>query len=162
MRIAIYPGRFDPMTMGHLDVARRAARIFDRLVLLVVYSSGSKTPLFTPAERVELAREALAELPNVVVDSFSGLTVDYAQQVGAIAMVRGLRAVSDFDYEFTLAHMNEALAPGIESVYVMTSPEYAYVKSSLIKEVAALHGDISGMVPAGVARVLAQRFTRPD
>jgi pantetheine-phosphate adenylyltransferase len=156
--VAIYSGSFDPLTMGHLDVAHRAARIFDRLVVAVSASRGAKTPLFTAEERVALARAALADLPNVVVDSFNGLLVDYARQMGATAIVRGLRAISDFEYEFTMAHMNDKLAPEIESVFMMTSPEYAFVSSSLIKEVASLGGDVDGMVPPAVKQALQQRF----
>ncbi|HEX5503327.1 MAG TPA: pantetheine-phosphate adenylyltransferase [Thermomicrobiales bacterium] len=157
MKTAIYPGTFDPPTMGHVDVARRAARIFDRLILVIATRQG-KAPLFTTEERIALVRAALADVHNVVVDSFSGLTVDYARQVGAVAIVRGLRAVSDFEDEFTLAHMNEAMAPGIETVLFMTSPEYAFVSSSLIKEVASLRGNVDGMVPDGVEAALRRRF----
>ena len=160
MRTAIYPGTFDPPTMGHVDVVRRAARIFDRLILVVATRRG-KAPLFTVEERIALVGAALADVPNVVVDSFSGLTVDYARQVGAVAIVRGLRAVSDFEDEFTLAHMNEAMAPGIETVLFMTSPEYAFVSSSLIKEVASLHGNVDGMVPAEVEAALRRQFATP-
>lgn len=161
MKTAIYPGTFDPPTMGHVDVARRAARIFDHLILVVATRRG-KAPLFTTEERMDLVRAALADVPNVAVDSFSGLTVDYARQVGAVAIVRGLRAVSDFEDEFTLAHMNEAMAPGIESVLFMTSPEYAFVSSSLIKEVASLHGNVDGMVPVEVEAALRRRFATAD
>jgi pantetheine-phosphate adenylyltransferase len=159
---AIYAGTFDPPTMGHLDVARRASHIFDRVIWLVVSTpGGAKTPLFAPDERVELARAAAADLPNVVVDSFSGLLVDYARSAGAVALVKGLRAVSDFESEFSQAHMNEKLA-GIESVFFMTSPEYAFVSSSLIKQVAQLGGDVNGMVPPAVERALRQRFRGTD
>lgn len=161
MKTAIYPGTFDPPTMGHVDVACRAARIFDRLILVVATRQG-KAPLFTTEERIALVRAALADVPNVVVDSFSGLTVDYARQVGAVAIVRGLRAVSDFEDEFTLAHMNEAMAPGIETVLFMTSPEYAFVSSSLIKEVASLRGNVDGMVPDEVEVALRRRFAVQD
>ena len=159
---AIYAGTFDPPTIGHLDVVRRASRIFDRLIWLVVSTpGGAKTPLFAPEERVELARAAATDLPNVVVDSFSGLLVDYARSAGAVALVKGLRAVSDFESEFSQAHMNEKLT-GIESVFFMTSPEYAFVSSSLIKEVARLGADVDGMVPPAVERALRQRFRGAD
>ena len=154
---AVYAGTFDPPTMGHLDVARRASRIFDRLIWLVVSTPGGKTPLFADEERVAMARAAAADLPNVVVDSFSGLLVDYARQAGAVALVKGLRAVSDFESEFSQAHMNEKLA-GIESVFFMTSPEFGFVSSSLIKQVAQLGGDVNGMVPPAVEQALRRRF----
>ena len=158
MRTAIYAGTFDPITLGHVDVARRASRIFDRLIFAVFAGRGSKTPLFTQEERVELARAALAEVPNVVVDSYDGLTVDYARRVGAMAMVRGIRTISDFDYEFSLAHMNGALTPDIESVVFMTSPRHAFISSSLLKEVARNGGDVREMVPVAVWQALRERF----
>lgn len=158
MRTAVYAGTFDPPTMGHVDIVRRAARIFDRLIFAVFAGGAAKQPLFSAEERVALARVALAEIPNVVIDSYRGLTVDYARRMGAVAIVRGLRAVSDFEYEFTLAHMNERLAPGIESVFLMTVPDYAFVSSSLIKEVAGQGGDVNGMVPPVVEQALRRHF----
>lgn len=158
MPVAIYVGSFDPPTMGHLDIARRAAGIFDQLYFAIFQSGGSKRPLFTATERAAMATGALGDVPNIVVDTYTGLTVDYARKVGARAIVRGLRAVSDFEYEFTLAHMNERLAPGIESLFLMTTPEFAFVSSSLIKEVASQGGDVSGMVPPVVERALRERF----
>ncbi len=157
MRTAIYAGTFDPITLGHVDVARRASRIFDRLIFAIFAGRGSKTPLFTQEERVELARAALTEVPNVVVDSYDGLTVDYARRVGAIAIVRGVRTVSDYDYEFAQRHMNNALAPEIETIFFMTSAEYAFLNSSLIKEVARGGGDVSSMVPPQVAEALRRK-----
>lgn len=158
MLVAIYVGSFDPPTMGHLDIARRAAGLFDRLYFAIFQSGGAKHPLFTAVERAAMAAEALHDVPNIVVDTYTGLTVDYARKVGARAIVRGLRAVSDFEYEFTLAHMNERLAPGVESLFLMTTPEYAFVSSSLIKEVAAQGGDVSGIVPPVVEHALRERF----
>jgi len=155
---AVYPGTFDPMTLGHLDVARRAARIFDRLIFAIFAGRGPKDPLFSVEERVELARAALADLPNVVVDSYSGLTVDYARRVGAVALVHGMRTVSDFEYQYVRFHMNDALAPEIESVFFLTNPKYAFISSSLIKEVVSGGGDVSSMVPAQVEQALRQRF----
>ncbi len=158
MVTAIYPGSFDPAHLGHLDVARRGAQIFDRLIFAVNAGQSAKTRLFTVEERVELARVALADVPNVIVDSFQGLLVDYARQVGARVIVKGLRTVADFGDEFQQAHMNGALMPGIESVFLMTRPEYAFMSSTLLKEVARLGGRIGGMVPPGVEQALRQRF----
>jgi pantetheine-phosphate adenylyltransferase len=158
VRIAIYPASFDPLHLGHLDVARRAARIFDRLVFAVSAMRGAKSPLFTPEERVALARAALADLPGVVVDSYSGLTVDYARRVGAIAMVRGVRTVSDYDNEFALAHMNTAMAPEVETVIFMASARYAFISSSLIKQVALAGGDVGSVVPPPVEQALRRKF----
>lgn len=157
MTTAICTGSFDPVHLGHLDVALRAARIFDRLIFAIFAGGGSKAPLFTPEERVAMARDALAEAPNVVVDSYTGLTVDYARRVGAIAIVRGVRTVSDYDYEFAQRHMNNALAPEIETIFFMTSAEYAFLNSSLIKEVARGGGDVSSMVPPQVAEALRRK-----
>jgi pantetheine-phosphate adenylyltransferase len=149
-RRAIYPGSFDPVTLGHVDVARRAARLFDEVVVAVYEGQEKLGAFFTPEERMDLVRAVVAEVPeaNIVVDSFSGLTVDYARSRDAGVIVRGLRAVSDFEYEFKLAHMNAHLAPGIEVVCLMTSSGHSFISSSLIREVAALGGDIDGLVPA--------------
>jgi pantetheine-phosphate adenylyltransferase len=158
--LAIYPGSFDPITLGHVDVALRAARLFDRLVLAVY--SGSEKPggLFHPDERIELARAALqdAGAENIEIEQFSGLTIEYARQRGATTVVRGLRAVSDFEYEFKLAHMNNHLAPEIEVVCLMTSSRHSFISSSLIREVAALGGDVAGLVPDNVREALRDRF----
>lgn len=155
---AIYPGSFDPITLGHVDVALRAARIFDELVV-AVYAGGDKPGALFPIEaRLAMAREALADVDNIVVDSFSGLTVEYARARGATTVVRGLRAVSDFEYEFKMAHMNEHLAPEIEVVCLMTSARYSFISSSLIREVAALGGDVDGLVPEHVREALRARF----
>jgi pantetheine-phosphate adenylyltransferase len=164
MTLAIYPGSFDPITYGHLDVAQRAARLFDRLVL-AIYTGGEKLGgLFPPEERIALAREAIAELdvPNVEVKQFSGLTVEYARQLRAAAIVRGLRAVSDFEYEFKLAHMNDHLAPEIEVVCLMTSSRHSFISSSLIREVASLGGDVDGLVPNNVRDALSRAFLRDE
>jgi pantetheine-phosphate adenylyltransferase len=160
MRLAIYPGSFDPITHGHLDVAERASRLFDRLIL-AVYTGGEKPGgLFAPEERIVLAREALAAAgaENVEVESFSGLTIEYARSRGATTIVRGLRAVSDFEYEFKLAHMNHHLAPEIEVVCLMTSSRHSFISSSLIREVAALGGDVAGLVPNNVRAALRRKF----
>lgn len=163
-RRAIYPGSFDPITLGHVDVARRAARLFDEVVVAVYRGSEKSGALFTPEERIALVREVLRELPeqNIVVDSFSGLTVDYARSQNAGVIVRGLRAVSDFEYEFKLAHMNAHLAPEIDVVCLMTSSGHSFISSSLIREVAALGGDVDALVPEVVQEALmAKLAARP-
>jgi pantetheine-phosphate adenylyltransferase len=155
---AVYPGSFDPITIGHLDVAKRAAALFPQLIVGIYLGSDKPDALFTHADRVEMARDAVAHMPNVSVESFSGLTVDFARDQGADVIVRGLRAVSDFEYEFKLAHMNHHLAPDIEVVCLMTSSRNSFVSSSMIREVAALGGDVSGLVPPNVEAVLRERF----
>ncbi|MCD6031888.1 MAG: pantetheine-phosphate adenylyltransferase [Thermomicrobiales bacterium] len=159
-RRAIYPGSFDPVTLGHVDVARRAARLFDEVVVAVYEGQEKPGAFFSPQERMDLVRAVVAEAPetNIVVDSFSGLTVDYARSRDAGVIVRGLRAVSDFEYEFKLAHMNAHLAPGIEVVCLMTSSGHSFISSSLIREVAALGGDIDGLVPAIVGDALRAKL----
>lgn len=154
---AVYAGSFDPLHLGHRDVAERAARLFDRLIFAVFTGSGSKGPLFTGQERVDLAREALADLTNVTVLGYRELTIGYARSLGADALVRGVRTVADFEYELQQAHMNRALVPEIESVFLMTSPQFVFFSSSLIKEVAMAGGDVSDMVPVVVERALRQR-----
>jgi len=160
--LAIYPGSFDPLTNGHLDVALRAARLFDTLVIGVYEGSNKPTAMFTIPERISLAREAIAATEDpmarrIVVDSFSGLAVEYARRKGASTIVRGLRAISDFEYEFQYAHMNEHLAPEIEVVSLMTSSRYSFISSSFIREVAGLGGDLDGLVPPNVERALRAR-----
>jgi len=159
-RRAIYPGSFDPITLGHVDVARRAARLFDEVVIAVYEGQEKPGALFSPEERMNLVCEVVTSVPesNIVVDSFSGLTVDYARSRDAGVIVRGLRAVSDFEYEFKLAHMNAHLAPGIEVVCLMTSSGHSFISSSLIREVAALGGDIDGLVPAVVGDALRAKL----
>ena len=158
MRRAIYPGSFDPITLGHMDVALRASHLFDEVVIAVYEGSDKPTALFTPEERVHLAQIAVAEYPNIVVDQFSGLTVNYVRQMGSSIIVRGLRAVSDFEYEFKLAHMNEHLEPGVEVVCLMTSSQYSFISSSFIREVALLGGDISGLVPDHVRDAMREKI----
>ncbi len=159
MRLAIYPGSFDPITLGHIDVARRAARLFDEVIVAVYAGPDKPGALFTTTERIALAREALQDRPGIRVDSFSGLTVEYARDQGADTIVRGLRAISDFEYEFKLAHMNDHLAPQIEVVCLMTSSRHSFISSSLIREVAALGGDVGGLVPAHVVEALRAKFS---
>jgi pantetheine-phosphate adenylyltransferase len=159
--IAIYPGSFDPITLGHVDIAHRAARLFDHVIVAVYARADKPGALFPVDERVELASLALNDVKNISVESFTGLTVEYARACGAGTVVRGLRAVSDFEYEFKLAHMNAHLAPEIEVVCLMTSARHSFISSSLIREVAALRGDVTGLVPDVVERALRGRLAFP-
>jgi pantetheine-phosphate adenylyltransferase len=157
-RIAIFPGSFDPMTMAHLDVAGRAAALFDRLIVGVLHNP-KKTPLFPIEERVDLIRASVADLgEHVEVQAFDGLTVEFAERNGAGFIVRGLRAVSDFEAELQMAHTNRKLERRVDTVFLMTALEFGYLSSSLAKEVAQFGGDVSGMVPGPVAEALARRF----
>ena len=156
-RTAICPGSFDPLTLGHVDIIRRAARQFDRVIVAVLHNTG-KAPLFTVPERLEFIRATFADDPRVEADAFSGLLVAYARRCGATAIVRGIRAVSDFEYEFQMALMNRRLAPEVETVFLTPAEEYSYVSSRLIKEITALSGDVSGLVPDAVGRRLVEKF----
>jgi pantetheine-phosphate adenylyltransferase len=148
-RVAVYPGTFDPITNGHVDIVRRAVALFDR-VIVAVAENVRKAPLFSLAERSAMIRTSIGDDPRVEVDSFSGLLVDYAQRRNASVLIRGLRAIADFEYEFQFAHMNRHLAPGVETVFLMTSEESFYVSSSLVKEVATMGGDITRIAPPAV------------
>lgn len=156
-RIALYAGSFDPLTNGHLDILSRARRLADRVIVAILENEG-KTPLFTVEERVEMIREIVGEDPATPVRSFTGLLVDFARATGATLLVRGLRAVSDYEYELQMALMNRRLDPQIETVFLMAKEEYSYVSSRLVKEVARLSGDLSGLVPETVRKRLAARF----
>jgi len=156
-RTAVYPGTFDPVTNGHLDLVERASRQFDRLIIAILRHD-EKSPVFSLEERMELLREAAAPFPNVEVDAFHGLLVDYAQRVGAGTIVRGLRALSDFEYELQMAMMNRRLAPALETVFLMPSEAYAYLSSRLVREVARLGGDLTGLVPEEVVAALKRRL----
>jgi pantetheine-phosphate adenylyltransferase len=158
-RVAVFPGSFDPMTNAHLDVARRAAALFDRLVIGVL-NNPRKAPLFSVEERIAQISEAVADFgAHVEVDGFDGLTVDFARGHGAGFIVRGLRAVSDFEAELQMAHTNRKLQPGVDTVFLMSALDYGYLSSSLAKEVAQFGGEINGMVPAPVAAALRVRFS---
>lgn len=145
-RIAIYPGSFDPLTNGHVDIIERGSRIFDQIIVSIL-ANVEKTPLFSVEERIAIINDVFKGRANVRVESFHGLLVEYAQQKQASAIVRGLRAVSDFEYEFQMALMNRHLAPGIETVFMMPAEQYTYISSRLIKEVFTLGGEITGLVP---------------
>ncbi len=155
--IAVCPGSFDPVTNGHVDIIARAARIFDEVIVAVAQNS-AKEPLFTVDERTQLLKESLSHLENVRVDSFNGLLITYVKSQGATVIVRGLRAVSDFEYEFQMASMNRKLDGDVETVFVMTSNEYAYLSSSLIREVARLNGCIRDLVPKNVEKALRYKL----
>lgn len=156
--IAICPGSFDPLTAGHLDVIRRAAHLFGR-VIVAIGADGGKQPLFSLEERVAMARLACADLPNVEVDSFRGLVVEYARQQGAVALVKGLRAVSDFEREVQMALMNRKLADELHTVFLVTHPDYAFLSSSLVKEVYSMGGDVSDLVPPAVLEQLRRKLS---
>ena len=156
MTTAIYPGSFDPITNGHIDIATRAARLFDKIII-AIFETPSKGLTFSIEERVDLARRAVANLSNIEVQSYSGLTVDFAKQVKAMVMVRGLRMSADFEREFEMAMMNKKLYPELELVCFMTSQEYQFLSSSLMKEAASLGGNINGFVPKNVAEALRKK-----
>lgn len=157
MTVALYPGTFDPITNGHLDIATRAASIFDKLII-GIYDKPSKRLMFNTEERVSMAKQTVAHLPNVNVQSYSGLTIEFARTIGAKVMVRGLRMSSDFEREFEMEMMNKKLAPDIELVCFMASLQYQFLSSSLLKEVAELKGCLDNMVPGHVAGALQKKF----
>ena len=145
MKCAVYPGSFDPVTLGHMDIIKRASSLFDRLIIAVL-NNRAKTPLFSVEERVKMLEEVTKDLPNVEVKSFGGMTVDFARECGANALVRGLRAITDFEYELQIAQLNRVMDPDIDTVFLTTNLKYAYLSSSSVKEVAAYGGDISHFV----------------
>jgi len=159
MRNAVYPGSFDPVTNGHLDIIRRSTELFDRVIVAVLENEG-KSPLFDVNERVEILRECVSDLPSVEVRSFSGLLVKFLESVDAKVVLRGIRAVSDYEYELQMALMNRELAPGTETIFMLPAVEYTYVSSRLVKEVCRLGGDVSALVPQLVLARLIEKLTR--
>ena len=159
MNTAIYPGSFDPMTKGHMDVLERAASMFDKVIIAVLDNTKKKCLLSTK-ERVDLIKKSTNHLANVSVDSFDGLTIEYARQQGASVLIRGLRAVSDFEYEMQMSQMNSALAPEINTIFLITKPEYNFISSSMIKEIVMMGGDISEFVPEIVKDFLEEKYNK--
>lgn len=159
MRIAVYPGTFDPVTFGHLDLVERGRKHVDTLIIAILRNEDKQT-LFSVEERTAFLRDAVHEWDNVVVDGFDGLLVEYAQKTGASLILRGLRAVSDFEYELQMAMMNRRLAPNLETAFLMPNETFSYVSSRLVREVARLGGDVSGLVPLSVAKALVKKFGR--
>ena len=158
-RTAIYPGTFDPMTNGHMSIINRGLQIFDKLIIAILYNSNKK-PLFTIDERIAIINEVLKDTPNVEVDTFDGLLVEYAKLKDSNVILRGLRALSDFEYEFQLALMNRKLCRDVQSIFLMTDYKWFYISSTIVKEAASLGGDINGLVPDIVERKLKEKFKR--
>ncbi|MFC3211192.1 pantetheine-phosphate adenylyltransferase [Planomicrobium okeanokoites] len=156
-KVAVVPGSFDPITMGHLDIIKRASKIFDE-VKVVVMNNSSKNPLFNVEERIALIAEVTSAIPNATVDSFGGLLIDYAVEVKANAIIRGLRAVSDFEYEMQITSMNRFLNEDIETLFMVSNNQYSFLSSSIVKEVAKYNGNISGLVPEAVEKALKKKF----
>jgi|SRR5690606_25139575 len=156
--IAVCSGSFDPVTLGHLDIIKRGSQVFEK-VIVGVLNNINKKPLFTVEERLEMLREATKDLPNVTVDSFDGLLIDYMRKVNAKVILRGLRAISDFEYEMQIAAMNRKLDEEIETFFIMTKNEYSFLSSSIVKEVAKYNGDVSGLVPPVVEKALKEKFS---
>jgi len=158
---AVYPGSFDPITNGHIDIIRRALRVFPRVTVAVAYNPNKDAAMFTPPERVAMIEQALADVGDrVIADSFTGLLVDYAERIGAQVLIRGLRAVSDFEYEFQMTMMNRHLKPNIETVFMMAGEQYFYTSSRLVKEVATFGGDVRTLVPDFVMDRFAERLAK--
>ena len=157
MRIAVYPGSFDPITNGHLDIIERASRVYDK-VIVGVLSNKSKTPLFTAKERVDMIGQVTGDMPNVEVDTFDGLLVDFAKSKGATVIVKGLRTVADFEYEFQMALLNKALYPEYETMFMMTNSKYSYISSSMVKELAGFHGDLTEFVPCDIIKRIEEKY----
>ena len=157
MKIAVYPGSFDPVTLGHLDIIKRTASMFDK-VIIGVLNNRAKSPLFTARERVELLEEVTGDIPNVEVQAFHGLLIDFVRQNDAKVIVRGLRAITDFEYELQMAQTNRVLAPDVDTVFLTTSLEYAYVSSTIMKEVARFGGDLSNFAPPEIITTLRMKL----
>jgi pantetheine-phosphate adenylyltransferase len=158
-RIAVYPGSFDPITVGHIDIIRRISSLYEKVIVLVAHSDDKKS-LFTAEERVELAKKILKKFKNVVIDSHQGLTVDYVRNCGSKVIVRGLRAVVDFEYEASMGNINKSLAPEIETVLVFSAPEYYFISSRMVKDVARNKGKIHGLVPEAVEKALTRKLLK--
>jgi pantetheine-phosphate adenylyltransferase len=159
MMVAVYPGSFDPVTNGHLDIIRRASNVFDKLIVAVL-NNASKNPLFTIEERKQLLLEVTKDLPNVEIDSFLDLTINYVKQKNARLIVRGLRAISDFEWELQLASTNSKLCPEIETFFMMTSPQYSFLSSSIVKEIARYRGTVHDLVPSVVEKALRSKYSK--
>ena len=157
MKTIVYPGTFDPITNGHIDLIERASKLFDRIIVSIA-SSKKKSPLFTIEERISLATECLKHLPNVEIKGFDYLLVNFVKDCNADAVMRGLRAASDFEYEFQLANMNRALSPDVESIFLTPAEKFSYISSSLVREIASLQGDVTKFVPSNVADALVKKF----
>ena len=162
MKIAIYPGSFDPITLGHLDIIQRGAACFDKLYVCVMVNCEKKLPMFTPERRLELIRRSVAHIPNVEVENWRGLLADYAKQKNACAIVKGLRAVSDFEYEFQMALANRKLNPELDTVFLMTSAEYMYLSSSIVKDIAVHGGGVADFVPEGIMQDIVRRIRKGE
>ena len=159
MKKAVYPGSFDPLTFGHLDIIKRAAKIFDELTVAVL-DNKAKTPLFSVDERVNILKEAVKDIPNVKVESFNGLLIDYAKDKGFHTSIRGLRAITDFEYELQFSQTNRKIMPTVDTIFLTTSLQYAYLSSSIVKEVASYGGDISEFVPGFVAEKIIEKINK--
>lgn len=159
MRIAVYPGSFDPITEGHLDIIRRSSRLYDS-VIVGVLNNASKSPMFSAEERKAMIDEVTADIPNVSCDTFSGLLVDFAKKNGATVIVKGLRTVADFEYEFQMALLNKALNPEYETMFMMTDTKYSYISSSMVKDVAKYNGELNGLVPQNVILKIKEKLQR--
>ena len=157
MRTAVYPGSFDPLTNGHLDIIQRASKVFD-MVIVGVLENGNKKPLFTAAERLEMIKEVTKDLENVKAEAFSGLLVDFAGQHNASVILKGLRTVADFEYEFQMALLNKALNPNYETMFMMTDSKYSYISSSMVKEVARLKGSLDGLIPYSIIHKIKEKY----
>ncbi len=159
MRIAVYPGSFDPITNGHLDIIKRASKLYDK-VIVGVLSNGGKTPLFSADERIDMISHVISDLPNVCCDSFDGLLVDFLKSHNAAVIVKGLRTVADFEYEFQMALLNKALNPEYETMFMMTNSKFSYISSSMVKEVAKFQGQLDGLVPEYIAEKVKEKYQK--